>query len=644
MYFDPTLPVTLQVDASDYGLGGALLQPNKDDEYQPVAFTSSTLSRAERNYSQIEKECLAIVHTMDHFDHWLFGKDRVTVHMDHQPLETIFKKPLSKAPSRLQRMMMKLQRYMFVVSYRPGKSLWIADTLSRAPLPRPVSLGLDQCSVFRTDLELEGQNPLFKEITTIMLREATATDPLLQMLMQVIIKGFPVLRSELPSDLQPFWNFRDELTVIDGTIYKAHQCFIPASFRSEMLRRIHAAHSGAASNLRLAKEFIFWPGMAKSIEDMCNSCGICAQFPTSAPRLPMRSLPVPRGPVELISQDLCAHKGQAYLITVCHYSDWLEIDRLPDTLSATVVNATKEHIARFGIPTWVLTDNGPQFIAKEYKDLARDYGFTCLTSSPYYQRGNGKAESAVKIAKSMLKKCSDYHKALLLYRNTPQQGYSYSPAQRMLKRKTRNTLSVCPTHIGTSQVDPKVARHEIQQCRAQSKSSYDQHASSPRSDIHVGSEVYAKPKPTDRGQPWKFGTVIDSPGPDSYVLRTPDGKDIRRNQRDIAVSTALPLPLPERDAPVSRVPVPVLTAIPVPPVLVPPTPQAPRQSDFIPNPAISATPIRRPQLPSPVSHRGGLQIPSRPCREQPPLVSTRVTAPGGRQINLPARFKDYEMG
>ena len=89
MYFDATLPVTLQADASDYGLGGALLQPNKDHEYQPVAFTSSTLSRAEKNYSQIEKDCLAIAHTMDHFDHWLFGKDRVIVHTDHQPLETL---------------------------------------------------------------------------------------------------------------------------------------------------------------------------------------------------------------------------------------------------------------------------------------------------------------------------------------------------------------------------------------------------------------------------------------------------------------------------------------------------------------------------------------------------------------------------
>ena len=89
------------------------------------------------------------------------------------------------------------------------------------------------------------------------------TDPLLQMLMKVIIKGFPILRS----DLQPFWNYRNELTVIDGTIYKAHQCYIPASFRSEILRRIHATHSGAASNLRLAKESFSgreWPSRLKT--------------------------------------------------------------------------------------------------------------------------------------------------------------------------------------------------------------------------------------------------------------------------------------------------------------------------------------------------------------------------------------------
>ena len=205
MYFNATLPVTLQVDASDYGLGSALLQPNKDHEYQPVAFTSSTVSKAEKNYSQIEKECLAIVHTMDHFDHLCQRHHR----------------EYSKWWWNCKDICLLLHTYQ-------GNLLWIADTLSRAPLPRPVLLGLDQCTVFRTDLELQGQNPLFKEITTIMLREATATDPLLQMLMKVIIKGFHALRSELPSDLQPFWNYRDELTVIDGLGSSSvlYPCFI----------------------------------------------------------------------------------------------------------------------------------------------------------------------------------------------------------------------------------------------------------------------------------------------------------------------------------------------------------------------------------------------------------------------------------
>ena len=97
-------PCVLQVDASDTGLGGALLQDG-----QPVAFTSSTLSATEVNYAPIEKECLAIKVACTKFYQYLYGKQDVVVHSDHQPLETIFKKPLSKAPRRLQRMMLQLQ-------------------------------------------------------------------------------------------------------------------------------------------------------------------------------------------------------------------------------------------------------------------------------------------------------------------------------------------------------------------------------------------------------------------------------------------------------------------------------------------------------------------------------------------------------
>ena len=107
-YYDPTLPVTLQVDASEDAIGGVLLQND-----QPVCFTSHRLNNTEKNYAQIEKECLAIVSCMNKWHQYLYGKHDITVHTDHQPLETIFKKPLSKAPRRLLRMMLKLQRYQF---------------------------------------------------------------------------------------------------------------------------------------------------------------------------------------------------------------------------------------------------------------------------------------------------------------------------------------------------------------------------------------------------------------------------------------------------------------------------------------------------------------------------------------------------
>ena len=148
-YYDLHKPVVLQTDASDYALGGALLQPNDNGKLQPVAFTSSSMSPTEQRYSQIEKECLAICNCFQKFDQWLYGKADIVVHTDHQPLETIIKKPLNKAPARLQRMLMKLQRYRFHLTYKRGATLHLADTLSRAALPQPTSARVTHFDVFR---------------------------------------------------------------------------------------------------------------------------------------------------------------------------------------------------------------------------------------------------------------------------------------------------------------------------------------------------------------------------------------------------------------------------------------------------------------------------------------------------------------
>jgi len=144
---------------------------------------------------------------------------------------------------------------------------------------------------------------------------------------------------------------------------------IPESMRKEILQNIHSNHIGAASNTHMAKEVLFWPGMGKDIAEICNSCEECTKYQQCAPKEPMQSLPYSAyaladrkpGPVQI---------QQKRLVTVCHFSDWIEVDSLPDTLSNTVINCTKAHFSRHGISEICHTDNGPQFISNDFRKFA----------------------------------------------------------------------------------------------------------------------------------------------------------------------------------------------------------------------------------------------------------------------------------
>ena len=120
-YFDVGVDVTVSVDVNSEGLGACLLQG-----MQPVACASRALNSAERNYVQIEKEMIAIIIGTS-----TFKGNQVSVETDHKPLVSLFKTS-SKAPQRIQRMMVGVQHYDFKVNYVPGDQLHIADTLSRA--------------------------------------------------------------------------------------------------------------------------------------------------------------------------------------------------------------------------------------------------------------------------------------------------------------------------------------------------------------------------------------------------------------------------------------------------------------------------------------------------------------------------------
>ena len=155
-------------------------------------------------------------------------------------------------------------------------------------------------------------------------------------------------------------------------------------------------------------------------------------------------------------------KNFDYLITVDYFSNFSGIDYLENTKASTVIHKLKAQFARYGLPSALVSDNGPQFSCDEFRDFALKYDFEHKTSSPHYPKSNGVAESAVKTAKRLLVKAvgsgNDPYLAILDHRNTNMQDIDFSPAQSSLGRRTRTLLPMLFSLLEPQQYDSKLVK------------------------------------------------------------------------------------------------------------------------------------------------------------------------------------------
>lgn len=124
-------PFALAVDASDDAVGAVLLQQNESDGVEhPVAYFSKKLNRHQRNYSTIEKELLALILALQHFDVYVCTSQKpLIVYTDHNPL--VFLRKMKNKNRRLLNWSLILQEYDIVIKHVKGKDNVIADCLSR---------------------------------------------------------------------------------------------------------------------------------------------------------------------------------------------------------------------------------------------------------------------------------------------------------------------------------------------------------------------------------------------------------------------------------------------------------------------------------------------------------------------------------
>ena len=217
-YYRPDLDLYLETDASRVAIGMALLQSDENDRSSlyPIAYGSKTLTGAETRYANIECKLLGMVGGLEKFNYFTFGRP-VTVSTNHKPLIAISKKSLVNAPPRLWRLLLRLANYNVELQWIPGKEMIFRNHLSHNitmgdSSNKPTCEGLD--------LKIHDVYLNASDEKCLSLANETTKDPVMQALKHQIIKGWPYSRSECSKNPQDFWNYRDELSVLDSLILK----------------------------------------------------------------------------------------------------------------------------------------------------------------------------------------------------------------------------------------------------------------------------------------------------------------------------------------------------------------------------------------------------------------------------------------
>ena len=700
VYYDHKSELIIQCDASQFGIGAALMQNGK-----PLAYASRALTDTESRYAIIEKEMLAIVYALEKWHQFTYGRP-VVVHSDHKPLHAITKKPLDRAPKRLQSMLIRALAYDIEVEYLEGKKMLLADTLSRAYINNTQS----------RESEFESVNAVnylpMRAERIADIRMKTQEDPILSTLKTTIQHGWPE-KEEVPLQIREFFNQCDELAVTDGLIFRCERLVIPKELRKSILSELHIGHTGIDGSLRRAREIVYWPGMTNDVREHTQKCETCREFEHSQAKEPLMNHELPSRPWQLpahngpqfvsssfrhftikydiqhttssphhprsngkaesavkaakrilkktlktgedpylailnlrntpqqgidlspaqrlmgrrtktllpTNADLLHVNNKDYLVTVDYYSNFWEIDRLYDTLSKTVIQKMKAHFSRYGIPEQLVTDNGPQFVSSSFRHFTIKYEIQHTTSSPHHPRSNGKAESAVKAAKRILKKTlktgEDPYLAILNLRNTPQQGIDLSPAQRLMGRRTKTLLPTNANLLRPEHATPEIAEKlKFQQTKQQFH--YNKTAK-PLRPLQEGDIVRAKPYQLNKSS-WEKATVTKRLDQRSYEIETDNGVTLRRNRAQLRATHEDPTPVAEPGPLVA----PTRAAPSYEQVETPKTPQR-----------VPGSPVPRVPAKSPIP-----KVPARPP-ETPVKSQTPYVSRSGRSSKRPAHLDEY---
>ena len=436
------LPFILTTDASNVGLGAVLSQVQNGEE-RDISFASRSLKPAEKNYSVIERELLAIVWATSLFRPYLYNAE-FTVVTDHNPL--VYLNNLTIHSNRLTKWRLRLAEFKFTVKYKKGAENVNADSLSRVEMSPEVPVDENISSLF----EEEEHGGLVKEI-----RLKQREDPEVACLVEEAEKRGGKFNNYLLEN-EVLFCCRKSKRPYESVFIK--RLVVPVAFREDVMRLCHdsmcGGHLGEKKTWWKLSDRFYWPSAYEDTLKWVESCSKCSAR-KAPPNNRSELMPITEfsSPFEMVGVDILgplplSESGNKYVVVFTDYlTKWPEAFALKDMKAETIARVfVDEIICRHSASVRLLSDQGRNFMSDLLKEVCRYFDTKKINSTSYRPQTNGLTERFNRTLCEMLSNYvndgqSDWDSflpiVLFAYRASRQSSTGESPFRLLYSRMPR---------------------------------------------------------------------------------------------------------------------------------------------------------------------------------------------------------------
>ncbi|XP_055585193.1 uncharacterized protein K02A2.6-like [Uranotaenia lowii] len=532
-FFNSKDDTSVFADASPVALGAVLVQTNGKQEARVICYASKSLTETERRYCQTEKEALSLVWSVEKFQNYLIGR-QFNLLTDCKALTFLFA-PTSKPCARIERWVLRLQSFQYKIIYIPGHCN-IADVLSRWTTFTPQAFDESEELIIK-EIISSGTNTF--ALTWAEVVSASRVDPTITLVKEALttdnFDNLPLC----------FKVILTELCFVDNVLLRGDRIVVPNKLQQRILQLAHEGHPGIRMMKAHLRANVWWPKMDQHVETFVKACRGCVLVSAPNPPEPMTRKELPSRPWEHIAIDFLGPlpEGENLLVCIDYYSRYLEVIEMQEITTKSVIKQLLILFSRYGIPSFLRADNGPQFSSEEFRSFCDEQGIHLESTIPYWPQMNGEVErqnrSILKRLRISQELGKDWRKELyqylLTYHSAIHPTTGRSPAELMLGRRLRSKLPGVPSLVGN---DEEARDHDMIE-KEKGRLYADHRRRAQYSEIEVGDRVLAKRmrkenKLSSDFAPEEF-VVMKKKGTDVMIRSSSSGKEFRRSAAHLKV-------------------------------------------------------------------------------------------------------------